>query len=82
MSPRRYTTYFRWRVLVQRPYVREEWCVKAIESSIHREIQSDGRIRHWVFIEELGRYLRVITLADGETIHNAFPDRGFKLPDR
>jgi hypothetical protein len=24
-----------------------------------------------------GRYLRVITLADRTTIHNAFPDRGF-----
>lgn len=67
---------------MQRPYIREEWCVKAIESPIHCETQPDGRIRHWVFIEELGRYLRVITLADGETIHNAFPDRGFKLPNR
>ncbi|MBK8560778.1 hypothetical protein [Candidatus Amarobacter glycogenicus] len=31
-------------------------------------------------IEELGgRWLRVVTLEDGKTIHNAFPDRGFKL---
>jgi hypothetical protein len=27
-----------------------------------------------------GRVLRVVTLADGKTIHNAFPDRNFKLP--
>jgi len=32
-------------------------------------------------VEELGgRVLRVVTLEDGETILNAFPDRGFKLP--
>jgi hypothetical protein len=27
------------------------------------------------------RILRVVTLADGETIHNAFPDRRFPAPD-
>jgi hypothetical protein len=27
-----------------------------------------------------GRALRVVTLADGETVHNAFPDRDFKVP--
>ena len=36
-----------------------------------------ARIRHWIFIPELGKHLRVITLADGETVHNAFPDRDF-----
>ena len=42
-----------------------------------REIQPDGRIRHWLYIQELGKFLRVVTLADGETVHNAFPDRDF-----
>ncbi len=36
------------------------------------------RIRHWGFVSELNRYLRVVTLEDGVTIHNAFPDRRFK----
>ena len=41
-------------------------------------IQPDGRIRFWGKVEELGdRYLRVVTLQDGVTIHNAFIDRGF-----
>jgi hypothetical protein len=31
-----------------------------------------------VFIEEAQKYLRVVTLADGETVHNAFFDRRFK----
>jgi len=45
---------------------------------VYSEIQPDGRIRHWIFIPELGKYLRVVTLDDGETVHNAFPDRNFK----
>lgn len=42
-----------------------------------REVQADGRIRFWVYVPELGRHLRVVTLDDGETVHNAFPDRSF-----
>ena len=41
-------------------------------------MQIDGRIRHWIYIAELSKYFRVVTLEDGETIHNAFPDRNFK----
>ena len=48
---------------------------------IKREVQSDGRIRFWGVLPELGgRALRVVTLADGETVHNAFPDRNFVTP--
>ena len=47
-------------------------------SPVRRETQPDGRIRHWVYVAELGRYLRVVTLEDGETVHNAFPDRDFQ----
>jgi len=36
------------------------------------------RIRKWSFIEEVGKYLRVIILEDGDTVHNAFFDRDFK----
>jgi len=50
----------------------------ALTNPVRREVQADdGRIRHWVWVEELGRYLRVITLEDGTTVHNAFPDRRF-----
>jgi hypothetical protein len=31
-----------------------------------------------VVIPSKASYLRVVTLADGETIHNAFFDRGFR----
>jgi hypothetical protein len=43
------------------------------------EPQEDNRHRFWAAIPELGgRYLRVITLADKVTVHNAFPDRRFR----
>ena len=72
------TDYFRNDVLVKRPYIKQEWIVLALSNPVRREIQSDdGRIRHWVWIDELNRYLRVVTLEDGTTMHNAFPDRRF-----
>jgi hypothetical protein len=48
------------------------------EARAKRSAGADGRIRHWVFIAELGKHLRVVTLEDGETAHNAFPDRDFR----
>jgi hypothetical protein len=48
------------------------------KNPIRTEIQFDGRLRKWAKIEEEGKYLRVILLEDGETIHNAFFDRDFK----
>lgn len=50
-----------------------------IEAPEHVEIQADGRIRRWAAIPEMdNRYLRVILLEDGETVHNAFFDRSFR----
>jgi len=72
------TEYFRNDVLVKRPYLRTEWLEAALVSPLKREVQTeDGRIRHWIWIDELGKYLRVVTLPDGVTVHNAFPDRRF-----
>jgi len=43
------------------------------------DVQPDGRVRFWRPFEELGgRFLRVVTLDDRRTIHNAFPDPGFE----
>lgn len=72
------TRYFEEQVLAKRPYIKRKWCQKAIQEAVKKEIQTDGRIRHWIYITELGKHLRVVTLEDGETIHNAFPDRNFK----
>jgi len=74
------TRYFREQVLRKRPYIQIEWCERVIASPVSRVVQPDGRIRFWGLVPELdGRFLRVVTLADGETIHNAFPDRDFQL---
>ena len=73
----RTTRYFEEQVLRKRPYIRREWCERALVEPARREEQPDGRVRFWVYVEELGRHLRVVTLADGVTVHNAFPDRDF-----
>ena len=72
------TRYFEEQVLRKRPYIEREWCERIINNPLKRVDQPDGRIRFWGQVPELGnRMLRVVTLADGETVHNAFPDRGF-----
>ena len=75
------TRYFREQVLRKRPYIQLEWCEKILAEPAAKMVQADGRIRFWGFVPELGwRALRVVTLADGETVHKAFPDRDFKPP--
>lgn len=55
-----------------------EWIERAATTPEREVVQADGRIRRWAQITECeGRYLRVVLLADGETIHNAFFDRDF-----
>ena len=79
MTEYKYTEYFENEVLRKRPYLKKEWCVYVIENAVHSEPQENNRHCYWATISELGgRYLRVITLEDKVTIHNAFPDRGYK----
>jgi len=62
-----------------RAIIRDEWIQRAISEPIREQVQADGRIRRWTRVEEMeNRYLRVILLADGETVHNAFFDRRFE----
>jgi hypothetical protein len=76
----KFTEYFEKQVLRKRPYLRKAWCIQVLESPVREEWQEDERRwRFWAAVAELdGRYLRVVTLEDRVTIHNAFPDRGFK----
>jgi hypothetical protein len=74
----RFTPYFEQEVLRKRPYLRREWCVWVVQHPLRVERQEDNRYRFWASVPDLdGRYLRVVTLEDQTTIHNAFPDRGF-----
>ena len=72
------TRYFDEQVLRKRPYIRREWCEQALREPLRREVQPDGRVRCWFFVAERGQYLRVVTLEDSMTVHNAFFDRNFK----
>lgn len=69
----KYTQYFLF--IKQRPVraiITEQWILDTIKKPVKTEVQTDGRIRKWEFIEEVGKYLRVILLEEGETVHNAF----------
>lgn len=78
MGAYRFTEYFE-KVLLKRAYLRREWCTRVLDAPIRSEPQAKSRFRFWGKVPELqGRYLRVVTLADRVTIHNAFLDRRFK----
>jgi len=80
MEEYKFTEYFENEVLRKRPYIKKEWCIRVIENPVKVERQEKNRYRFWGFIIEMGgKALRVITLDDKKTIHNAFPDRSFKL---
>lgn len=73
------TQYFKHlRMRPDRAGIREEWIIQAIQSPDKTQVQADGRIRKWAWIAEVSRFLRVVLLEDGETVHNAFFDRSFK----
>jgi hypothetical protein len=80
------TRYFEEQVLRKRAYLRREWCAAAIADPLRREVQEDGRIRFWAAVTLEGEsgphVLRVVTLDDGETVHNAFLDRNFREEPR
>ncbi len=76
------TKYFQEQVLRKRPYIDPSWCVDVIAAPLQRQAQEDGRLRFWGRVHDPRdanwRILRVVTLSDGETIHNAFFDRGYR----
>lgn len=73
------TAYFRaMRTRPDRAAIRQEWIERVVQTPVREVVQGDGRIRRWAPVPEAGgKYLRVVLLADGETVHNAFFDRGF-----
>jgi hypothetical protein len=75
----KFTRYFE--AMRQRPdraLIELQWIQRVIDHPVKEVIQQNGRIRRWASISEMGgRYLRVILLPDGETVHNAFFDRSF-----
>jgi hypothetical protein len=59
--------------------IRREWIERILDFPEKEQVQTDGRIRRWGSVPEAGnRYLRVVLLPDGKTVHNAFFDRSFR----
>ena len=75
----KFTKYFQFvRSRPDRAVIQDDWIERAIRNPIRELVQADGRIRRWVQVEEMeNRFLRVVLLEDGETVHNAFFDRRF-----
>ena len=60
------------------PDIQLEWVQQVLANPVKQATQADGRRVYWGNIPEAGgRALRVVTLEDGETVHNAFFDRNF-----
>ncbi len=76
MKPTQYFEHVRKRP--DRARIRDEWISHMVVHAEKTEVQTDGRIRKWARIAETGKFLRVILLEDGQTVHNAFFDRSFK----
>ena len=62
-----------------RAVIEEIWIERVVSRPERERAQTDGRLRRWGRVPEAGnRWLRVVVLADGATVHNAFFDRRFK----
>jgi len=76
------TRYFEEQVLRKRPYLRQDWIEATLADPLARGVQPDGRVRFWRRVEldeaDKSYILRVVTLEDGETVHNAFFDRNYR----
>lgn len=73
------TRYFDFRRQApDRAGIRDEWIERVLAAAEHSSVQADGRIRLWGWVAEAGgKWLRVVVLEDGQTVHNAFFDRDF-----
>ena len=76
----KFTQYFEHtRMRPDRATIKLDWIESTVLAPDVERVQADGRIRRWKkIIEADNKYLRVVLLKDGATIHNAFFDRRFK----
>lgn len=66
------------RALEDRSIIPDSDVVAVLAAPVRVERQANGRTRHWGWVPRLNRWLRVVTLEDGETVHTAFLDRRFQ----
>jgi hypothetical protein len=70
------TRYFELR-MKDRPEIQREWCERVLRDHLQVDEQHDGKYQMWGYIAEAGKYMRIVVLADRETIDNAFFDRSY-----
>lgn len=75
----KYSNHFINDVLPKRPYLTESLLTEILEQKLRIELQDNGRIKIWGYSSEYEKYVRVVLMEDGETIHTAFFDRNFKI---
>jgi len=63
---------------IRKRLIPREWCLRVVANPVQVERQENGYFRFWGYIEEKGKFLRVITLEDGETYETAHWDRRFR----
>ena len=56
------------------PEVSEDWLRRVLDNPHHTEIQANGRIRYYGYIDEEDKWLRIIV--DNGQVLNRFFDRG------
>ena len=61
-----------------RTSIKEEWRKRALREPEYVEHQQNGWTKRWVYVAEQEKWLRVMVLEDGETVHTNFWDRGFQ----
>lgn len=64
-------------VLPDRPYLTRERIERVLLHPIKREEQKDSAIRHWGYIPEMGKCLRIVTASDRRTIITGIIDSQF-----
>lgn len=68
------TEYYETVVRRNHPEIKDEWVERVLNNPYHTEVQPNGRVRYYGYIDEADKWLRVI-LDDGK-VHNRFFDRG------
>ena len=57
--------------------IKQEWIDYVLESPLEVQRQENGFFRFWGYIDEVRRYLRVVTLEDRKTVETVHFDRRY-----
>ena len=74
----KYSNHFLKDVRHKRPYLNDEIIENILQNPLKIEIQDNGWTKIWGFSNNHDKFIRIVMLEDGITIHTAFFDRNFK----